>query len=279
MEPIKTESEAAAVARLSATPSQSEIDGIPVLFVPDGYTHEILENLLPAPKRKKGTVNLHEVESFVTYVKSQGSLANCNIYLDVDYAKQKVQAVAIFNDHGDGDGPAGWRDHRAVYVPRFTDQWSKWNKFDGEKLPQAVFANFLEMNIGDVASQAGSKLPTGADMLTFVSQLQETRKVKYGSAINTTNGMVQLEFIEDTDAATKGKLEFFREFAIGVQPFMNGPAYELRAFLRYRIDRNEGSLFFWYELQRADRVLEDACKSIVDKIRNDAGVPVLFGTP
>jgi uncharacterized protein YfdQ (DUF2303 family) len=146
-------------------------------------------------------------------------------------------------------------------------------------MKQAELGMFLEANVGDIVSPHDSKLPTGSDVLGFVLTLQDNRKVKYGSGVNLQNGMVQIEFTEEGDSATKGKLELFREFALGLRPFANGAAYQLRAFLRYRVDRNSGELTFWYELQRPDRVLEDACKETVAQIREKAGVPVLFGRP
>ena len=273
----KTEAEV--IADISCKPQVIDVHGTPISFTPNSMSSAVLDKLLPNPRRKAGLVHLHEVDSFIDYVKRHGSLADCNIYLDVDYAQQHVKATAVFNDHGDGDGAPGWRDHRAEFMPRFTEEWRRWVQNSGKGKTQIDLANFLEANIGDIAAPDGTKLPTGAAVLNFVSALQETRKVKYGSAINTANGMMQIEFIEEGDAATKGKLDIFREFAIGVRPFLNGQAYEVRAFLRYRIDRNTGTILFWYELQRSDRVLEDACKSIVESVRTTAGLPVLFGTP
>lgn len=276
--------EAQTIAELAATPQFHCMEGMPpMVFVPNGHSNYCmvdLERFLPAPKRKTGTVVLHELESFIDFVKRQGSLTYSNIYLDVDYGKSQVKAVAIFNDHSDKDETAtGWRDHRAVFNPRWSEEWNRWVKNSGNAMSQVELANFLEKNIGDIVGNATNKMPTGSEVLTFVSALTETRKVKYGSAVNLQNGMVQIEFVEDGDSNTKGKLDMFREFAIGIRPFHHGQAYEIKAFLRYRIDRNSGEIRFWFELQRADKVLEDACADMISKIKAEAGVPVLFGTP
>jgi uncharacterized protein YfdQ (DUF2303 family) len=90
--------------------------------------------------------------------------------------------------------------------------------------------------------------------------------------------MVRLEFTEDGNDATKKNLELFKEFAIGVSPFFGGTGYEVRSFLRYRINRNSGEITFWYELQRADKVLEDACKDLIAKIQAETNLPVLYGS-
>ena len=271
--------EAQAVANLIQKPFIENVEGNPVIFTPNEngqWTFQVAENLLQAPLRKKGNLTIHDADSFISVVKKQGSLTNSNIYLDVDYAKSKVQAVAIFNDHSE-DEAAGWRDHRATFNPRITEEWKRWTEMHKQAFDQAAFAQFLETNLADIASPAGSKLPTSSDVITFVTHLEETRNVKYGSGVNLQNGMVQLQFTEEGDSATKGNLELFKEFAIGISPFFGGSPYQVKAFLRYRIDRNTGAIKFWYELQRADKTIEDAAKEIIEKIKTETGVPVIFG--
>lgn len=279
-----TETEAA--ADLAAQPEVKIIEGVPIVFVPARFVMRDLGNLLPYPTRKSGTVVLHDVDSFIDYARRQGSLAASSIYLDVNYRQLKIKATAIFNDHSDreaddgfGLSRAGWRDHRAVYEPIVSGEWAAWLSMNTLAMDQEKFANFIESHIADITSPPGSNLPTGADMLTFVTSLEETRKVKYGSAVNLQNGMVQIEFIEDGDAGQKGKLNLFREFAIGIRPFFNGAGYEMRAFLRYRIDRNTAQISFWYELKSPDKVLEDASKVVIEAIRTQTGMPVFFATP
>jgi uncharacterized protein YfdQ (DUF2303 family) len=268
--------EAEGAAKIAAQPTVLHVEGIPHLVMPQGWQMQSAGHLMPCPPRKMGTLKIHEADSFIEVVKRYGSLADCNIYLDVNYATRHIQATAVFNDHADGVGEPGWRDHRAVFNPRMSEEWTRWTKNDRQVMEQAKLAHFLEENIADIVT--GEGMPNGSDILTFVAAMQETRKVKYGSAVNLQNGMVQIEFIEDGDHGTKGKLDLFRQFAIGVRPFAGGDAYQIKAFLRYRIDRNNGSISFWYELQRADRVLEDASRSMVDKIKTATGLPVIFGT-
>lgn len=272
--------EAQAVANIVQKPFIQNQSGTPIAFVPDGegsWTHVDLSHLLPAPTRKKGTATLHEVQSFIDVVKRNGSIGNAVIYIDADYANNKVQATAVFNDHGDEGKEAGWRDHRAVFSPRQTKEWTEWLSMNGRKLSQVDLANFFESNISDFA--IAERKPTGAEVLTFVASLQETRTVRYGSAINLQNGTVQLEFTEEGDAGQKGKLELFKEFALGIAPFFGGAAYKINAFLRYRIDRNTAQIAFWYELQKPEKALEDACSEIIQQIKDQTGVVVVFGSP
>ena len=282
MESTAPQSEARTIAELAQKPFVDTIEGVPHIFLPrqeGGWSGDAQPQLRAFPTRKTGTLFAHDVDSFISLIKRHGSLATSNIYLDVDYAKNKVRAVAIFNDHEDSAGNPGWRDFRAVFEPRFGEEWKRWTASHKQPMEQIKFAHFLEENVGDITQPTDSKLPTGADVLTFVSSLSETRKVKYGSGINLQNGMVQIEFIEEGDNGTKGKLDVFREFAIGVRPFFNGDAYQVRAFLRYRIDRNTGQIAFWYELQRHDRALEDASRAVIQRIQAESGATIIFGTP
>ena len=271
--------EAQSIADIAAKPEVVTVMDTPFLLVPTRYRTESLDYLLKTPSRKRGTIKAHDADSFIDFVKRHGSLNECNIYVDVDYDVFGVTAIAVLNDHADGDGLPGWGDHRVLFQPRFTPNWHNWIKNNGHKKDQVEFANFLEYHLTSISSPPESKLPTGAEVLTFVSQLQETRKVKYGSTIDLANGMKQIEFIEENADSTKGKLEIFREFAIAIRPFLNGQAYALHAYLRYRIDRNSGQISFWYDLQRPESVLEDACKMMVKSIREKTGMPVLFGEP
>lgn len=281
MPEIKPETEAEAVAALAAQPITTTIEGVPVVLAPETWSTQFYPNLLQKPLRKTGSTSYTDVASFLRAIDEQTPPAGneSRVYLDVDFVAQKFTAVAVFNDHGTGtEALAGWRDHRATFTPRLSEEWKRWNKTSGEAMTQVALAHFLEENIADIVSPAGSNMPTGAEVLTFVSKLEETRKVKYGSAVNLQNGMVQLQFVEEGEGATRGQLDLFKKFAIGIRPFFGGSGYQLEAFLRYRIDRNNGEIKFWFEIQRPDRVLEDASKEIIDKIV-ETGEPVLFGNP
>lgn len=278
MEELKTAgaTEAEAIARLAQKPFVEEIEGVPHIFSPvaDGWSHFDRETLLPTPQRHRGTIELHDHKSFIDTVKRYGSLSSCVIYVDADYDKGKLSACAVFNDHGD---MPGWRDFRAVFAPRPTPEWTAWLGSNTAVMDQLKFAHFLESKVGDLVE--GDKMPTGGDVMQFVLKLEDTRKVKYGSGVNLQNGMVQIEFIEDDAQGQKGKLDLFKQFQVGITPFYGADRYRLTAWLRYRIDRNTGAIAFHYELNRPDAILADATKAVVDAIRTEAGVPVVFGKP
>ncbi len=273
--------EAQAVAELAQKPfiSKDNTDTA-VLLIPDGpgsWDFKSLESFQNAPNRKKGSVALHDVDSFIVTAVRHGTELDSVIYIDADYARNAVSATAVFNDNGKDGETRGWRDHRAVFTPRQTKQWCDWIQSNGKKMGQEDFANFFEQHISDFAPVPGK--PNGGDVLLFVSQLQDTRTVRYGSSINTQNGMMQLEYTEEGEANQKGKLDMFKEFSLGISPFFGGKPYQIDAFLRYRIDRSTRQISFWYELKQPEAILESACADMIKKIKDETKLPVVFGVP
>ena len=72
-------------------------------------------------------------------------------------------------------------------------------------------------------------------------------------------------------------MSVFERFAIGVPVFWNGDAYQIDARLRYRV--RDGKLAFWFELIRADKVLEAAATTVISTIKEKTGNPFFFGNP
>lgn len=238
-------------------------EGVTQLLVPEGYrAHDMtaaIEAARPAPNRKKGTVLLHDLDSFLTYVKQQGNPASTRIFADHDART----LTAIFNDHGNvdaGDG-AGWRDHRAVYTAELSKEFSTWAFNDGKQMEQEAFAVFLEDNIADVVEPSGDKL------LTVALTLQAKNEVNFSSSRRLDNGQVQLEYTENltTTAGGAAAMEVPREFAIGARLFKGGDGYKIKARLKLRV--GAGKVKFWYELDRPHLAIEAAFNEYVQQAR------------
>lgn len=86
-----------------------------------------------------------------------------------------------------------------------------------------------------------------------------------------------MSFVQDDDNQTLTTMKLFEKIAIGIPIFWGGDAYQITARLRYRV--KEGRLTFWYELIRPDKILEDATKTLINKIKVSTGVPLFFGQP
>lgn len=252
------------LAQAAASKAVVTADGITNLLAPPDYKvvdlTASIEAARPAPRRKKGTVHLGDLESFLTYVQEQGDPARTRIYANVE----SRTLTAIFNDHKgvvDGDD-AGWRDHRAVFTAELTKEAATWLNHDGKHMEQEPFAVFLEDNIADVVEPSGDKL------LTVALTLQAKTEVNFNSCRRLDNGQVQLEYTENLTVTAGGAaaMEVPRTFAIGARLFKGDKGgYKITARLKLRV--SSGKVKFWYELDRPHNAIEEAFKAYVDQAR------------
>lgn len=249
------------------------------IALPEGWTLQEKDEEIyqPVPRRKKAMVKLHDTPSFIEYVKRHGSLDSCTVWCVADYAVGRIGFTSIINDHGEEVSAQQWRDHRATFTPAFSEEWKRWTGRNGsaKAFTQFEFASFIEENNKDIASVSGS--PTGAQMLEMALNMEANQDVKFKSAIRLQNGGVQLNYVADDDHQTITKMQLFERFTLGIPVFWNGDAYQVDARLRYRV--REGKLTFWYELIRADKVLEAATATVIETIKAQVGMPFFFGEP
>lgn len=249
-------------------------DGIPYVVVPAGYKVENLERLLPAPFRKQAGVVVNDSPSFIAYAKKHGSLDECVIYADIDTTAAKCTLIGIINDHK-SDSPQ-WRDHRCTFTPKLSVEWGRWLGGDKKVVSQIEFATWLEDNVADIVSAPG--MPTGAQMLEMALNFEANSDKRLRSKTNLQSGGVRLEFIDDETKETRTSMEVFQRFTIGIPVFEGSPsAYPLEARLKYR--EKDGSVSFWFELIRPDRVFKTAVAEELNAIKESTGFLILNGKP
>ncbi|AEJ02203.1 Protein of unknown function DUF2303 [Nitrosomonas sp. Is79A3] len=284
MESLETKaSETQAIIDLASSITPIEIAGqdhMKRVALPPGWKLEEKddEKLLPQPMRKKGTVNLDDVDSYIGYINRHKSLESTVIYVIANYVSGAVHFKCIINDHEAylGTSPTqDWKDFVAFYEPRKSVEWDRWNVKNKEPFSQFEFALFLEDNLQDIAAVEG--MPTAQQLLEMATKFQATMDMRYKSNIRTQSGGMNLTFVNDDDAQTVETMKLFEKISIGIPVFWGGAAYRIDARLRYRA--KDGGLKFWYELIREDKVMEDATKTMIDKIKADTGVPLFFGRP
>lgn len=243
--------------------------------LPDGYSLKDTEFLLDRPRRKIAKVSFSDEAGFTDYVSRHGSADFSTLWCQADYPKGKISYTAILNDHG-ADGEAqDWRDHLASFIPDQSVEWRRWTGKNKSLMSQLDFASFLEENLGDIASADG--YPTGTQMLHMATGLEITQDSRIKSAIRLQSGGVRVEYVQDDNAETAQSMEVFSKFAIGLPVFWAGAAYQVEARLKYRL--KEGKLTFWYELNREDKVMEDAAKTLTASIQQKIGFPLYHGNP
>lgn len=252
-----------------ASVATQTVGDITFALVPQNYKREDLTDAIEkaqlAPNRKKGTVALTSIDSFLQYIADQNQAATAYIY-----ANPEAQTLtAVFNDNK--ENTIGWRDHRATFKAELSREFTNWMHNNKQSKNQEDFAIFLEDNIADIVE------PSGEVLLSVATSLQAKTEVNFSSAKRLDNGQVQFTYTENLDArAANGTLEIPREFALGIRIFKNGHGYKVKARLKYRLHSQQ--LKFWYELDRPENVIETAFKESIEKAQT-SGYTVLFGSP
>lgn len=239
-------------------------EGTPFVLVPTDYSVHDPERLLPRPTRKRGTVVLLELASFIGFVNQEKTDATRIYCVPTD----APSFTAVFNDHAqvDGDHTPGWCDYRAHYACPLSAEWKAWTAQSGKHMTQELFAQFIENNLPDLAE------PPAADMLEISRTLEAKKKVNFASGIRLSNGQNELTFEEEiSGTAAKGKFQVPEVFKIGIPVFYGSERWAMEARLRYRI-ADGGKLTMWFELVRPHAVLDEAINDVRKDITEGTGL-------
>lgn len=267
-EPARIASEMSALAAAALTPF--DLAGARFIVTPPGFQrHDItseVEKAQIAPARKRGTVQVKDVDSLLLVLADQGAKDAGYVYADPDTRT----ITGVLNDHRGG---AGWRDHRVTFKAEHTPEFQRWldNNGSNRAKGQTEFAEFVEDNLADIQE------PCAQQLLTVATTIQASSGIDFKSAKRLQDGQTQLTFTETIDAraGADGALSIPKEFTLGLRIFKNGGGYLLKARLKYRL--NAGSVKFWYELDRPERAVEDAFSGYVGQVREKSGYAVLVG--
>jgi uncharacterized protein YfdQ (DUF2303 family) len=246
--------------------------------LPPGWKRESIDNdkLRTQPRRKIARLSLTETDSFIAYVTNHSADSHTTLWCAVDYLAGLLDFVAIINDHGSSQLEAHWRDHRASYKPEKSEEWKRWSQKNKNNFSQTEFAVFLEDNLKDIIG--GTDLPSGAQMLEMALGFEARQDMRFKSALRLQSGSVRLEYISDEDKNTVDAMSLFERFQIAIPVFRSDVArYPITARLRYRV--KDGKLVFWYELIRADLIVEQAARAIVEQIVDATALPFYYGNP
>lgn len=250
-------------------PFTFELEGVPFIAKPscDGsWVVDKQSDLMERPKRNTLTISFKDLDSFCNYVRDHAT-EDSSLYLQPNIKKLEFSALACIDDCK--RNLPNWRQEKVTYVPETSLEWVEWTQNNKKRMGQEDFALFLEEHLCDIVDDASGKT-TALTLLTAVTNLYEVRNVTYGSKVSLSNGMASFEFKEQNGES--GKIQVPTEFVLGIPVFEDGPAYTIRAKLRYRIDRNTGSLCLWFELQLINRIFKNAIerqsKAISEKLSN-----------
>ena len=257
-------------------------DGQPILLLPNengAWRSQELER--ENPERKRGTFQLHDVNSVIKFVDKHRQ-DGTEIYLNADFSRGDIEVIAVLNGHT--TQAAGFGDFRANYKPQHTPSAAAWLRNNGERMNQSQFAAFLTNNARDIVSQnpdnPNAKLPTAAEVLDFALNLEYTEKTTFKQGYREQDGRINFTFTSEDAGKNETNLKAFEKFGIAFTPYQGGDSFCVEARLRFRMDKNNGALVLWYEMQQVSAVMENAAKAIADKLQTAfADLPIYYGVP
>lgn len=261
----KTIPEAHAIAGMSASHQPNrDVNGIPVLIVPDDYRVDSMEAMLPAPSRKRGTVTLNDEASFVEFVKKNKTQGTLLLHV----VRPSPSFTAIFNF---GDTQPGWSDHRAHYALPLSVEWQTWTQGDGRQRNQLEMVRFIEANMEDIVS------PAGAAMLEICRTLEAKKSVDFVSSTRLSDGSHEFTYNEDVKgSAQKGTVAIPEMFTIGIPVVEGGERFAINVRFRYRLDG--AKLTMWYELVNPHKVIDKVVQEMRERVAKETDLTVLNGS-
>lgn len=237
----------------------------PAAFVPTGYAVVSLKEHLLEPERIRQRVSLLTADDFVAYWKRYKAESS------VIFGDERCATYTSIIDFHTSDGVAKWCGHVAVYACPKSKEWEIWSGSNGKRMNQAQFAEFIEDNYPDVVK------PSHAEMIQVSTNLSAKKSVQFSQATRLDNGQSQLVYQEEVKGSVEtkgGSLKVPDGFTLKLPVFLGGPAYQIDARLRYRID--DGKLQIWYDLHRPHKVVEAATQSVTQAIRKGIGEDPMF---
>lgn len=276
-------SETAAIAELAvrangATTIKTE-DGRQFLILPDGFEHHDVSDphgLKGAGRYIAQAVTLEAVDSLVDYV---NRYRTADTVLFANIAANAITAVIDYHPAMSDDGrmqqrvaaAGGFVAHKATMTLPFSEEWRLWTGISGRLQSQLDFARFLEENGADV------RAPDAAELLEACRDLQAHRKVNFTKAVRTHSDNENFEFTDETETRSRGGIELPTKFILGLPVYFGEPETELQAFLRCKLNPDEGGLQLGVQLHRAEHVRQAVFKQIMSDVGERTGCPVVFG--
>lgn len=241
--------------------------GRQLAFVPSGMSLQDISNPERLNAFATGTVRLDEKHSLINYLKR---FALSGTILIADFDALSITAAIDYHEASEdmnAPGAVGADRHKAVFSLRPSEEWSRWDKFEGELHPQAEFAAFLEENAVDILE------PEAASMIEISRDLEATQGVVFKSSTRLENG--DRSFVYENETHVKGDVQVPRHFTLGIPLYQGEGPVELEAALRFRV--SGGGLFLGFEWRRVQYQRLAYFRSIATEVVEETGVPVYFG--
>lgn len=242
------------------------------------------------PVRREGRAVAQTLDSFAKLMQRYEG-ENSAVFAQRDEVGKNLSLLGVIDYHEAGPlGEARFCRHSVIYKFPLSEEWKAWAAASGVEKTQADFAAFIEERIADVsdpgsASESTKELVKQLEVhLASASRLMELSRglsihvnSKLTGTQNTSTGERVLAFSEDHQDPKGAPLKIPGAFLITIPVFHDDGAYPIPVRLTYRV--SGGAVLWKVTLYRADRALDHAFKTAVNKVDDAVDCPIYFGSP
>lgn len=236
-------------------------DGREWLILPDGHEATDITDEFRLAKPVIAERVFDDRQSLADYVNRFESTAT--VFLaDIDNA----MIAARVDYHVNAETPGHCR-HTAWLKLRPSEEFKRWDGFEGKLHDQVEFATFLEENAVDV------KVPDGADLLEVARDLEAVQGVNFKSSIRLENG--DRQFTYETETKVKEGVVVPTEFILSIPLYQGEDVMDLTAALRWKV--TAGGLLLGFVWRRVEYQRLAHFREIATRLVEDTGAPVFYG--
>lgn len=252
-------------ARL-ASPVIVGIDGRNHVMLPNGYQLKDITDphrVLPRPMQRVTVDDRASLTAYANRFRTEASL------IVADYDAGTISVHVDWHPHNEHEdhGFAGPLNHTCTLKILPSEEFTRWNAFEGKLHGQAEFAAFLEENSIDIA------FPEAATMVEISRDLEATQSLSFKSSTRLETGDRSFRF--ETDTRVENNVVVPREFMLNIPLFNGERPVELKAAFRFR--PTGAGLQLGFEWRRVEYQRRAYFAEIATLASDETGLPVIMG--
>lgn len=241
-------------------------DGRQHALVPGDYKLQDITDPHRLPPVPQCAVKVDDRASLVTYAKR--FLTN-NSLIIADYDAGTIAVAIDWHPHNQSDdaGKAAHRRHTATLTLLPSEEFSRWDKMEGDLHKQADFALFLEENASDIYS------PEPAHMLELSRDLEGTTGVSFKSRTRLKDGSHGFKFEAENQIISE--VQAPDQFVLSI-PVYHGEEPELLV-AKFRWRPSAQALVMGFAWHRVEYMRRARFTQIAAAVSEDTGLPWIAG--
>lgn len=254
-------------AAVTANPAHLGPDGRKYLLAPEGFKAIELPDRAQLPPRPTATVTVDDRASLSAYA-NRYSTEDSILIADIDAST--ITARLDWHPHNGNPvhGIAAANCHKVALVLRPSEEFARWDAFEGEFHDQAEFARFLEENAADVAH------PEAATMIEISRDFEAVAGQTYKSSVRLDNGDRRLTYVSESRA--ENGVIVPQKFTLQI-PIYHGEAPDtLTALFRWRAN-GAGAVKLAFQWHRVEYQRQAHFRQIAATAADETGLPMFMG--